>query len=93
MEQGAGSGEQAIAAARPAPRSPLPPPGLTPLQLALWPALAAAPRHVDDLAGAAAAEAGEVLVALTDLEMRGLVRQTVGMRFEIIADFGLRIAD
>ena len=75
------------------PSSPVPPPGLSPLQLALWPSLAAAPRHVDDLAGAAAAEAGEVLVALTDLEMRGLVRQTVGMRFEIIGDFGLRIAD
>jgi len=93
MEQGAGSGEQAVAPARPAPGSRLPPPGLSPLQLALWPSLAAAPHHVDDLAGAAAAGAEEVLVALTDLEMRGLVRQAAGMRFEIIADLGLRIAE
>jgi DNA processing protein len=93
MEQGAGSGEQVGRADAPAPRSLLPPPGLSPLQLALWPSLAAAPRHVDDLAGAAAAEAGEVLVALTDLELRGLVRQGAGMRFILNAEWGMRNAE
>jgi predicted Rossmann fold nucleotide-binding protein DprA/Smf involved in DNA uptake len=80
-------------ATHPASRIPNPPNDLSPLQLALWPSLAAAPRHVDDLAGAAAAEAGEVLVALTDLELRGLVRQGAGMRFSLNAELGTRNAE
>ena len=76
-----------------APGSRRPPPDLSPLQLALWPSLAASPRHVDDLAGAAAAGAEEVLVALTDLEMRGLVRQGAGMRFSVNAELGMRNAE
>jgi DNA processing protein len=76
-EGGRGTGATANSTA-PASPVPAPPADLTPLQRSLWPSLAAAPRHVDDLAGAAAAEAGEVLVALTDLELRGLVRQAAG---------------
>ncbi len=91
-EGGRGTGATAKSTA-PASLVPAPPSDLTPLQLALWSSLAAAPRHVDDLAGAAAAGAEAVLVALTDLELRGLVRQEAGMRFALIADCGLRIAD
>jgi DNA processing protein len=60
----------------------MPPPGLSPLQLSLWSSLAVHPRHVDVLTSAAAASSAEVLVALTELELRGLVRQGAGMRFE-----------
>jgi DNA processing protein len=74
-----------LRAERPSPISPLPPPqDLSPLQLTLWSSLAAAPRHVDDLAGTAAIDSAEVLVALTDLELRGLVRQVAGMRFGLV---------
>ena len=88
-----GGSESPAAPESTAPGSRLPPADLSPLQLALWPSLASAPRHVDDLAGAAAAEAGEVLVALTDLEMRGLVRQGAGMRFSVNAEFGMGNAE
>jgi DNA processing protein len=90
-EPGAGSrtlpvaSSAGAAAAQPAPGSRLPAPAdLSPLQRALWASLATAPRHVDDLAGAAAIDSAEVLVALTDLELRGLVRQVAGMRFGLV---------
>ena len=57
------------------------PPDLTELQRSLWDALGAEPQHVDALVAAAEADAGAVLTALTELEMRGLVKQQPGMRF------------
>ena len=63
----------------PAPR--VPPVDLTGLQLALWNRMTMEPQHVDALVGAAKTEPSEVLGALTELELRGLVRQTPGMVF------------
>jgi len=56
---------------------------LGPLQRKLWDALGAEPQHVDALVALAGAEASAVLTALTELEMRGLVKQQPGMRFGI----------
>jgi len=60
------------------------PPDLGPLQRTLWEALAAESQHVDALVASAGAEAGDVLTALTELELRGLVRQEPGMVFGVI---------
>ena len=60
------------------------PPDLGPLQRTLWEALAAESQHVDVLVAGAGAEAGEVLTALTELELRGLVRQEPGMVFGVV---------
>src|SRR5947209_6586062 len=57
------------------------PPDLGPLQRKLWDALGAEPQHVDALVALAGAETSAVLTALTELEMRGLVKQQPGMRF------------
>ena len=57
------------------------PPDLGPLQRTLWDALGAEPQHVDALVALAGAETSAVLTALTELEMRGLVKQQPGMRF------------
>jgi DNA processing protein len=54
---------------------------LSSLQRSLWDALAER-RHVDALVAAAGEDAGNVLTALTEMEMRGLVRQEPGMVFE-----------
>ena len=54
---------------------------LSPVQRSLWDALAEQ-RHVDALVAAAGAEAGVVLTALTEMEMRGFVKQGPGMVFE-----------
>jgi len=58
----------------------------TPLQRALWEALDLRPLHVDALASGLAprldAATSDVLTALTDMELRGLVRQQPGMMFE-----------
>lgn len=74
-----GLAETALALATPAPR--VPPPDLSGLQLALWSRLTAEPQHVDALVGAAGTGAASVLGALTELELRGLVRQGPGMVF------------
>lgn len=63
----------------PAPR--VPPIDLTGLQLALWNRMTMEPQHVDALVGAARNPPAEVLGALTELELRGLVRQWPGMVF------------
>src|SRR3989441_762294 len=60
------------------------PPDLSPLQRTLWDALVAESQHVDTLVAGAGVEAGEVLTALTELELRGLVRQEPGMVFGVI---------
>jgi DNA processing protein len=57
-----------------------PPPDLSPLQLSLWNQLAER-RHIDALAIRAQAAPPAVLIALTELELRGLVRQEPGMQF------------
>ena len=56
---------------------------MSPLQRSLWDALIVEPMHVDALVAAASAETGAVLTALTELELRGLVRQEPGMRFGV----------
>jgi DNA processing protein len=63
----------------PAPR--VPPLDLTGLQLTLWNRMTTEPQHVDALVGAARTQPSEVLGALTELELRGLVRQGPGMVF------------
>jgi DNA processing protein len=57
------------------------PPDLSDLQRTLWDELQTESRHVDALVAAAGTETGAVLTALTELELRGLVRQQPGMRF------------
>ena len=54
---------------------------LNDLQRSLWDALLAEPKHVDLLVATAGGETSAVLTALTELEMRGLVRQQPGMVF------------
>src|SRR3989475_10885921 len=56
---------------------------LSPLQRSLWDALIVEPMPVAALVPAAVAETGAVLTALTELELRGLVRQEPGMRFGV----------
>ncbi len=63
----------------PAPR--VPPIDLTGLQLTLWNRMTTEPQHVDALVGAARTAPADVLGALTELELRGLVRQGPGMVF------------
>ncbi len=71
--------EFGIALSTPAPR--VPPIDLTGLQLALWHWMTTEPQHVDALVVAAHTRPAEVLGALTELELRGLVRQGPGMVF------------
>src|SRR2546429_285320 len=59
-------------------------PDLSPLQRTLWDALVAESQHVDALVAGAGVEAGEGLTALTELELRGLVRQEPGMVFGVV---------
>jgi len=63
-----------------APARP-PPPDLSALQRSLWETLRSEPRHVDVLVATAGADTGAVLTALTELEMRGVVKQEPGMVF------------
>ena len=60
-----------------------PPSDLDPVQRSVWDAMGSELRHVDALVAAGGGDAGKVLVALTDLEMRGIVRQEPGMRFAL----------
>ncbi|HWC72999.1 MAG TPA: DNA-processing protein DprA [Gemmatimonadales bacterium] len=71
--------ELGVALSTPAPR--VPPIDLTGLQLTLWNRMTTEPQHVDALVGASETPAADVLGALTDLELRGLVRQGPGMVF------------
>ena len=74
-----GLDELRVALSTPAPR--VPPVDLTGLQLTLWSRMTTEPQHVDALVGAVQTPAADVLGALTELELRGLVRQTPGMVF------------
>jgi len=76
-----GLDELRVALSTPAPR--VPPVDLTGLQLTLWNRMTTEPQHVDALVGAAQTPPAEVLGALTDLELRGLVRQCPGMVFAL----------
>jgi DNA processing protein len=80
-ELGLASGirELGIALSTPAPR--VPPIDLTGLQLTLWSRMTTEPQHVDALVAATQTGAANVLGALTELELRGLVRQGPGMVF------------
>ena len=70
-----------LALATPAPR--VPPVDLTGLQLTLWNRMTGEPQHVDALVAAARTQPADVLGALTELEVRGLVRQCPGMVFAL----------
>jgi DNA processing protein len=74
-----GLAEIGRALSTPAPR--VPPIDLTGLQLMLWNRMTTEPQHVDALVAATESGAANVLGALTDLELRGLVRQVPGMVF------------
>jgi len=80
-EVGLSSGmrETGVALSTPAPR--VPPIDLTGLQLTLWSRMTTEPQHVDALVAATQTGAANVLGALTELELRGLVRQGPGMVF------------
>jgi DNA processing protein len=71
--------ELGVALSTPAPR--VPPIDLTGLQLTLWSRMTTEPQHVDALVAATETGAANVLGALTELELRGLVRQGPGMVF------------
>lgn len=71
--------ELGVALSTPAPR--VPPIDLTGLQLTLWHRMTTEPQHVDALVAATQTGAANVLGALTELELRGLVRQGPGMVF------------
>jgi len=71
--------ELGAALSTPAPREP--PIDLTGLQLTLWHRMTTEPQHVDALVAATQSGAANVLGALTELELRGLVRQGPGMVF------------
>ena len=74
--------ELGVALSTPAPR--VPPIDLTGLQLTLWHRMTTEPQHVDALVASAQTRPADVLGALTELEIRGLVRQGPGMRFGLI---------
>ncbi|MFN2571793.1 MAG: DNA-processing protein DprA [Gemmatimonadales bacterium] len=71
--------ELGVALSTPAPR--VPPIDLTGLQLTLWHRMTTEPQHVDALVAATQTGPANVLGALTELELRGLVRQGPGMVF------------
>ena len=75
----AGLREIGVALSTPAPR--VPPVNLSGLQLTLWSRMTTEPQHVDALVAATQTGAANVLGALTELELRGLVRQGPGMIF------------
>jgi DNA processing protein len=69
------------AAPREAAQAPEWPADLSGPQRTLCESLGAAPAHVDALVRATGLDSGDVLAALTDLELRGLVVQRPGMMF------------
>jgi len=73
-EEGSGRREEGSAARKP-------PSDLDPMQKSLWEALDPEPQHVDVLVAAGGGDAGKILTALTELELRGIVKQEPGMMF------------
>jgi len=80
-EVGLPSGMRELGAALSTPAPRVPPIDLTGLQLTLWSRMTTEPQHVDALVAATQTGAANVLGALTELELRGLVRQGPGMVF------------
>jgi len=81
-DSGLGTREHNPDARTPSPVSPrVQPPDLSDLQRSLWDAMAAEPKHVDVLVSSAGADTSAVLTALTELELRGVVKQEPGMVF------------
>jgi DNA processing protein len=80
-EVGLPSGLRELGAALSTPAPRVPPVDLTGLQLTLWSRMTTEPQHVDALVAATQTGAANVLGALTELELRGLVRQGPGMVF------------
>lgn len=78
----AGMREFGLALSTPAPR--VPPLDLNGLQLTLWNRMTTEPQHVDALVACAQTRPSDVLGALTELELRGLVRQGPGMVFGLM---------
>ncbi len=64
--------------------SPGPAAGLSVEETRLWQALGPYPTHIDDLARVLRLAAGQLAGLLLQLELKGLVRQTPGKRFERI---------
>src|SRR5438552_1695147 len=73
------SAERPAVGESPAERPP--PPGLSGLQRSLWETLRTEPKHVDALVATAGMDTSAVLTALTELEIRGVVKQQPGMLF------------
>ena len=80
-EVGLPSGVRELSAALSTPAPRVPPIDLSGLQLTLWSRMTTEPQHVDALVAATQTGAANVLGALTELELRGLVRQGPGMVF------------
>lgn len=80
-EQGLVTPARRAAPAVSPPRAP--PADLSPLQRRLWNTLTPAPCHVDGMAETIGAPAADILTALTELELRGLIRQQAGMMFAL----------
>ncbi|HEX9610584.1 MAG TPA: DNA-processing protein DprA [Gemmatimonadales bacterium] len=70
--------------ATPGRRPGVSPPDLSPLQRALWIAIADEPKHVDALVAAAGGDPAPVLSALTEMELGGIVAQRPGMVFALV---------
>jgi DNA processing protein len=87
-ELGLGSVESATDAARARGARHPSPPDLTGLQHALWQAMQQEARHIDALVAAVGSgvsvATADVLTALTELELRGVVRQSPGMVFGLV---------
>ncbi|PYO40898.1 MAG: DNA-protecting protein DprA [Gemmatimonadetes bacterium] len=73
------SAERPAVGESPAERPP--PPDLSGLQRSLWETLRTEPKHVDALVATAGMDTSAVLTALTELEIRGVVKQQPGMLF------------
>jgi DNA processing protein len=58
------------------------PSDLSDVQRSLCESIGAAPTHIDTLVNVTGLDSGDVLAALTELELRGLVVQRPGMMFE-----------
>ena len=67
-----------------APPERAPPSDLSGLERSLWETLRNEPKHVDALVATAGSDTSAVLTALTELELRGVVKQQPGMLFGLV---------
>jgi DNA processing protein len=75
----AGGADRSAGASDPGPAA-----GLSAEESRLWQALGPYPAHIDELARSLCLDAGQLAGLLLQLELKGLVRQSPGMRFERI---------